>query len=140
MPLATFVSSQLMAVPGSGVAPVPHAAALVDPFDRATVKPDGDELSGVFGVTHVTCTVRTDGFGTVAVTLVGTLMVLTAPTPEPTPEPVQKAHAVAAAARKPQMTPAARRRFLGFIAFPSKRVEGPAQRAGPHDVTPQGVR
>jgi hypothetical protein len=118
VPEGTFVSSQLIDDPGSGVLPVPQAALVVVPSDRATVNPEGAELSGVVGITHVTCTVRTFVFGTVAVTLVGAFMAPVAAAPAPKPDPVQNAHAVATTATEPQMTPAATSRFLGFIPFP----------------------
>src|SRR5438270_3226824 len=107
-----------MAVPGSGVVPVPHAALAVVPTYRETVNPVGVELSGVVGVTHVTCTVRSERSGCVAVTFVGAFIVPVAATPVPIPEPVQTAHAAATTAKKPQMSPAAMRRLLRFIPGP----------------------
>src|SRR5581483_7302382 len=85
-----------MADPGSGVVPVPQAALVVVPSERATVKLVGAELSGVVGCTHVTCTVRTFGFGMVAVTLVGAFNVRTAPEAWPVPVVVKNAQHEAA--------------------------------------------
>jgi len=96
VPDGTLVSSQLMADPGSGVVPVPQAALVVVPSERATVKLVGAELSGVVGCTHVTCTVRTFGFGMVAVTLVGAFNVRTAPEAWPVPVVVKNAQHEAA--------------------------------------------
>src|SRR5207302_15399 len=105
---ATLVSSQFVDVPGRAAVLVPQAALVVEPSDRATVKPDGEEPSGVEGITHVTCTVRTEAFGTVAVTLVGAFTVPTAAAPLPRPPPEKKAHTVAAVAAEPAMKPATR--------------------------------